>query len=46
MKFSSEINNILKNAGVQLNEDQSDEFLLVQKIIRKITELKKCFDEL
>lgn len=46
MKFSNEINNILKNAGVQLNEEQSDEFLLVQKIIRKITELKKCFDEI
>ena len=46
MKFNNEINNILKNAGVQLNEEQSDEFLLVQKIIRKITELKKCFDEI
>ena len=32
--------------SVQLNEEQSQEFLLVQKIIRKITELKKCFDEL
>ena len=40
MKFSNEINTILRNSGVQLNEEQSDEFLLVQKIIRKITELK------
>lgn len=46
MKFSNEINTILRNSGVQLNEEQSDEFLLVQKIIRKITELKKCFDEI
>lgn len=44
--INKDIEECLKNAGVQLNEEQSDEFLLVQKIIRKITELKKCFDEI